>query len=84
MRSPIAPRTASGFAPVARGLLTASLLAMMLVGCKALEDPGAHTAGFSLIDPTQRLIPFKSQHLNLPLTSFDDHQDVIEGRPESI
>ena len=54
MRSPIAPRAASGFVPVVRGLLTAALLTMMLVGCKALEDPGAHTAGFTLIDPTQR------------------------------
>lgn len=54
MRSPIAPRTASGFAPAAAGLLTASLLAMTLVGCRSLEDPGAHTAGFTLIDPTQR------------------------------
>ena len=54
MRSPIAPRSASGFAPVARGLLFASLMAVMLTGCKTLEDPGAHTAGFTLIDPTQR------------------------------
>jgi pilus assembly protein CpaD len=54
MRSPIAPRTASGFAPVVAGLLTATLLAVMLPGCKSLEDPGAHTAGFTLIDPTQR------------------------------
>jgi pilus assembly protein CpaD len=54
MRSPIAPRSASGFAPVGRGLLLASLLAVMLAGCKTLEDPGAHTAGFTLIDPTQR------------------------------
>jgi pilus assembly protein CpaD len=54
MRSPIAPRTASGFAPAALGLLTAVLLATTLAGCKALEDPGAHVAGFTLIDPTQR------------------------------
>ena len=54
MRSPIAPRTASGFIPVARGLLTASLLTLMLVGCKALEEPGAHVAGLTLVDPTQR------------------------------
>ena len=39
MRSPIAPRTASGFVTGGQGLLTASLLAVMLVGCKALEDP---------------------------------------------
>ena len=54
MRSPIAPRTASGFAPVAVGLLTVSLLAMGLAGCKTWEEPGAHTAGFTLVDPSQR------------------------------
>jgi pilus assembly protein CpaD len=54
MRSLIAPRPASGFAPVAVGLLTASLLAMTLAGCQGLEDPGTHVAGFTLIDPTER------------------------------
>lgn len=54
MRSPIAPRSASGFAPVAAGILTVSLLAMTLAGCKSLEDPGAHVAGFTLVDPAQR------------------------------
>ena len=53
MRSPIAPRTASGFAPVAAALLTVSLL-VGLSGCKSLEEPGAHTAGFTLVDPSQR------------------------------
>lgn len=52
MRSPIAPRT--GFVPVAAGLLTASLLATVVSGCRNLEEPGVHTAGFTLIDPTQR------------------------------
>jgi pilus assembly protein CpaD len=54
MRLSIALRSASGFAPVARGLLTAALMTGLLAGCKTLEDPGAHTAGFTLIDPTQR------------------------------
>jgi pilus assembly protein CpaD len=54
MRSPIAPRPASGFAPVAVGLLAASLATMTLAGCKSLEDPGAHTAGFTLVDASQR------------------------------
>jgi pilus assembly protein CpaD len=54
MRSPIAPRSASGLAPVAAGLVAAALAAMTLAGCKTLEEPGAHTAGFTLVDPTQR------------------------------
>ena len=35
-------------------LLAASLLALTLAGCRSLEDPGAHVAGFTLVDPTQR------------------------------
>ena len=55
MRSPIAPRTASGFKPVAAKLLTVSLLALALTGCKTLDDePGAHVSGWTIIDPTQR------------------------------
>ena len=55
MRSPIAPRTASGSRPVVVQLLTVSLLALALAGCKTLDDePGAHVAGWTLIDPTQR------------------------------
>jgi pilus assembly protein CpaD len=54
MRSLIAPRPASGFVPVAAAVLTAALLAAPLAGCKSLEEPGAHVAGFTLIDPTQR------------------------------
>jgi pilus assembly protein CpaD len=54
MRSPIAPRSASGLAPAAVGLLTAALLATTVAGCKSLEDPGAHVAGFTLVDATQR------------------------------
>src|SRR5882672_3430654 len=55
MRSPIAPRTASGSRPVAVQLLTVSLLALALAGCKTLDDePGAHVAGWTIVDPTQR------------------------------
>jgi pilus assembly protein CpaD len=55
MRSPIAPRTASGTRPVAVQLLTLSLLALALAGCKTLDDePGAHVAGWTIVDPTQR------------------------------
>ena len=54
MRSPIAPRTASGLDRW-RLLLTVSLLALTLAGCKTLDDdPGAHVAGWTLVDPTQR------------------------------
>jgi pilus assembly protein CpaD len=54
MRSPIAPRSAAGLVPVIASMLTASLLAVSLAGCRALEEPGAHVAGFTLIDPAQR------------------------------
>ena len=55
MRSPIAPRTASGSKPVIVQLLTVSLLVLALAGCKTLDDePGAHVAGWTLVDPTQR------------------------------
>ena len=37
-----------------RGCSTASLLAVTLAGCKTLDDPGAHVAGWTLVDPTQR------------------------------
>ena len=55
MRSPIAPRTVSGLKPAAAKLLTVSLLALALAGCKTLDDePGAHVAGWTIVDPTQR------------------------------
>jgi pilus assembly protein CpaD len=55
MRSRIAPRAASGFRPAASSLLVVSLLSLGLAGCKTIEDePGAHVAGFTLIDPSQR------------------------------
>lgn len=55
MRSSIAPRSASGFRPVAAQLLTVSLLALSLAGCKTLDsEPGAHVAGWTIVDPTQR------------------------------
>jgi len=54
MRTPITPRTAAGFRPMATKLVAASLLAAALAGCKTLEEPGAHVAGFTIIDPSQR------------------------------
>ncbi len=54
MRSLIAPRAASGFKPVASKLLTVSMLALALAGCKTLDEPGAHVAGFAIIEPSQR------------------------------
>jgi len=54
MTSPIAPRAASGFKPVASSLIVASLLALGVTGCKTIEEPGAHVAGWTLIDPSQR------------------------------
>jgi pilus assembly protein CpaD len=55
MRSPIALRKASGSIPAVAQLLTVSLLALALTGCKTLDDePGGHVAGWTLVDPTQR------------------------------
>ena len=53
MSYPFAPRAASGSATMGRALLTASLLALALAGCKP-EEPGAHFAGMTLVDPSQR------------------------------
>ena len=55
MRSPIAPRTASGSRPVVAQLLTVSLLALALAGCKTLDESQVRTspAGRSST-PTQR------------------------------
>lgn len=54
MRSSIAPRIATGAKPAAARLLTLSLLALALAGCKTMGEPGAHVAGWTLIDPSQR------------------------------
>lgn len=55
MRSSIAPRTAPGRRSAAAWFLTLALLAPALAGCKTLdEEPGAHVAGWTLIDPAQR------------------------------
>lgn len=54
MRSPIARRAASGFKPAAAKLLTLSLLTLALAGCKTLDEPGAHVAGWTIVDPAQR------------------------------
>jgi pilus assembly protein CpaD len=54
MRSLIAPRTASGSRPVVAQLLTVSLLALTLAGCKTLDEPGGHVASWTLVDAAQR------------------------------
>jgi pilus assembly protein CpaD len=54
MTSLIAPRAASGFKPVAFSLLAASLCALALTACKSLDEPGAHIAGATIVDPSQR------------------------------
>jgi pilus assembly protein CpaD len=51
MSSPIAPPAASGVKPTAACVL---LVLLALTGCKTLEEPGAHVAGWTLIEPTQR------------------------------
>ncbi|MET0193715.1 MAG: CpaD family pilus assembly protein [Hyphomicrobiaceae bacterium] len=53
MTSQIAPR-ASGPRPVVAKLLVVSLLALSAAGCKALEEPGAYGAGFTIVDPLQK------------------------------
>jgi pilus assembly protein CpaD len=53
MRYPFIPRSASGFAPMGRTLLAASLLTLALAGCKA-DEPGAHFAGLALVEPSER------------------------------
>ncbi len=54
MRSPIAPPAAPGFRPVVARLLAASLCALVLAGCKSIEEPGGYVAGWTLVDPSQR------------------------------
>jgi pilus assembly protein CpaD len=54
MRYPFAPRAASGFAAMGRKLLALSLLAAAVAGCKTTDEPGAHFAGLTLVDPSQR------------------------------
>lgn len=53
MRFLIAQCMACGFGPAAR-LLAASLLALTLAACSGVDEPTAHVAGWTLIDPTQR------------------------------
>jgi pilus assembly protein CpaD len=50
----IAPRAASGYKPMASKVLAVSLLALLLAGCKTLDEPGAHIAGYAIVDPSQR------------------------------
>lgn len=49
----IASRPAPGFRPAAP-LFLLSLLALAVTGCKTLEEPGGHAAGFAIIDPSER------------------------------
>jgi pilus assembly protein CpaD len=53
MRYPFASRTVSGFAPTSRTLLAVSLLALAVAGCKP-DEPGAHFAGLTVVEPSQR------------------------------
>jgi pilus assembly protein CpaD len=39
---------------VALRLATLSLLALAVAGCKTLDEPGRHVAGWTIIDPAQR------------------------------
>src|SRR3990172_4937573 len=52
MRSPIA--AVSGFKPAASRLAMISLVAAGLLGCRAAQDTGAHVAGWTLVDPSER------------------------------
>jgi pilus assembly protein CpaD len=57
MKTSIASLAAAGSRPTARAILGISLCALSavaLTGCKTLDEPGRHTAGFTLIDPSQR------------------------------
>jgi pilus assembly protein CpaD len=52
MRSPIAPRIRSTIRRTAH--LAPLALVLALAGCKTLEEPGNHMAGWTLIDASQR------------------------------
>jgi pilus biogenesis lipoprotein CpaD len=52
MNSPIA--VVSGFRPAATKLILMPLVAVALFGCQAREETGAHVAGWSLVDASQR------------------------------
>jgi pilus assembly protein CpaD len=52
MRSAIAAK--SGFWPAASKLMVVALVGAGLLGCRASEETGAHVAGWTLVDPSQR------------------------------
>jgi pilus assembly protein CpaD len=52
MRSPIA--AVSGFKPAVTRLMLVSLVAVVLFGCRSTEETGAHVAGWTLVDASQR------------------------------
>lgn len=52
MNSPIA--AVSGFKPAATRLMMVSIVALALAGCRMAEEPGAHVAGWTLVDASQR------------------------------
>jgi pilus assembly protein CpaD len=54
MRSLIAVRPASGSTSAAARLLSLALLGLLLAGCKTLDEPGNHLAGWTIVDPTER------------------------------
>jgi pilus assembly protein CpaD len=52
MRPWIAP--VSGFKPAATRFMLVSLVAVSLFGCRTTDDTGAHVAGWTLVDASQR------------------------------
>jgi pilus assembly protein CpaD len=52
MSAPIA--AGSGIRPVATRLVAMSLAVAALAGCRTMEEPGAHAAGWTLVDASQR------------------------------
>src|SRR5262245_45388170 len=46
--------TASGFGPLARRVTILAIAASALAGCRLGDEPGAHVAGWTLVDSAQR------------------------------
>jgi pilus assembly protein CpaD len=70
MSSPIA--AVPGFKPVATRLVAVSLAAAALFGCRTMEEPGAHVAGWTLVDASQRhpiLVSQQPATLNIRVSS---------------
>jgi len=70
MSSPIV--AVSGFRSVATRLMLVSLVAVTLFGCRGREETGAHVAGWSLVDASQRhpiLVSQQPATLNIRVAS---------------